>query len=864
MTVGDMLSRVRAVLGFSAEEMAGLLGVDGPRYDAWEHGLTEPPELLLESLATLRVRLAAFERAREELTTVGALRDVIEDKVRELLKWRPETPDRDTALALHKRNQQSVDDHQLLLRQAYGKVVRARDTDTGVEKTFRIAWGTTSWGALDIYPRNAPVIRTLLSARPGRSVLVTIPKTHRRGRPGQIANDEEDDEDDEREYEILEVSILWRHPGERLQRNLDNFFRLEYALDEPGHPRSCADELRDWVATERDGIVDVLLATPDEAAVEEKEAPPPLSPESRAALGERFFIDPLEAQEEAMAEPAEGHLLVEGVAGSGKTSIALGRSRHIFMQRTEEGDVTEFIPENAIGFVLSEQLVSYLERLVKTPRLQLGRMQIKSFFRLRQELLGASGRNLLVRGVRRVDAEGQHDDRVVGTAAWALAVEVAMVQALRDALASELAIVPGGPSLRLSPLVTPRHREVLQEPWAEVCRAVPGVLERATSLEGSLQRIDEARAVFANRLETLSPWDSPRYREDRRKLNQALRDATTRAFVYATRYFEAVASATFSEVLRGQLRTAGSSSSDEVDASVAAARQRAASSSLSNNDIDCILLIAHRAAQGYVGRDGARPIEHLGQLPHRIHVFIDEVQDFSEVQVRLMAAQADPRFHSVTAVGDFAQRLSGYGIENTSRSGLRAGEGRRMFLAWNKRQTAPLHGLSHAFRSHIYGDERACAGEAPQTTDERPFWLGQNDADQTEGLRRALIETRQRFPHYSMAVLCPTGDRARELEAAVHGELWPLDILSRVSDGEEAARLCDSYHVHFTTPRQAKGLEFDAVFVVDADAYDLNVPTEQAALYVALWRACHRLGIGARREPAGVLADLFAEHVVGA
>lgn len=269
MTIGYTLSKVRAVLGFSAEEMAGLFGVDEPRYDAWEHGLTEPPELL-ESLAALQVRLAAFERAREELTTVGALRDVIEDKVRELLKWRPEMPDRDTAVALRKRIQQSVDDHQLLLRQAYGKVVRARDTDTGVEKTFRIAWGTTSWGALDIYPRNAPVIRTLLWARPGRSVLVTIPKTHRRGPPGQAAEDEEDEEDDEREYEILEVSMLLRHADERLQGNLDNFFRLEYALDESGHPQSRADELREWVPSERDGIVDVLLAAPGEAAVEER------------------------------------------------------------------------------------------------------------------------------------------------------------------------------------------------------------------------------------------------------------------------------------------------------------------------------------------------------------------------------------------------------------------------------------------------------------------------------------------------------------------------------------------------------------------------------------------------------------------
>lgn len=112
-----------------------------------------------------------------------------------------------------------------------------------------------------------------------------------------------------------------------------------------------------------------------------------------------------------------------------------------------------------------------------------------------------------------------------------------------------------------------------------------------------------------------------------------------------------------------------------------------------------------------------------------------------------------------------------------------------------------------------------------------------------------------------MAVLCPTGDRARELEAVLHADLWAQNILSRVSDRSDASKLCDAFHVHFTTPLQAKGLELDAVFVLDADAYDMSSRTDQAALYVALSRACCKLGVAYRKAPMGGLADLLHQHL---
>lgn len=843
------LGRLRAALGLDSDVMAALLGVPPGTYVAYERGAAELSSEQDAVIASLAPRLDLFERAREELRTVKALHEGVETKIQTFVKARPEhfSTNRETSVALHSHLQRSVDGDLVLLRQAYGRVVRVRDLQNQSDKTYRIAWGSSSWPGLSVFPRNSPVIHRLMSAREGQIVEVQTPKG-------------------EREYEILEVSLLWRHPPESLLGNYDNFQRLEYALDPQARARSHAEELRTWLLAERDGLCEAVAASVVHVPPEET-APQPLTADSRTSLSDRFFMNPEAAQEDVMREAPEGHFLVEGVAGSGKTSVALGRSAHLFMQQLEEGDVTEFVASNAIGFVLSDQLVGYLERLIRDGRLNLEKMQIKSYFRLRQELLGPAGRALLVKGVRRSDVDGQDDDRIVGSLAWVEAVEQAMVHTISAALAAGVPADPRDALSRASPLVKAQHWEALAQPWEELVRSLPQAVigprgPAAPQLRGSLQRVDEVRGVFADRLEHLSPWDTPRFREDRRRLNERLRDAVKGAFEYATRYFEVVLGEGFPASVARAVRQAGHDADDEAIAhAVEQARQRARNRQLSNGDIDCLLLLAHNASVGYVGRDGTRPIEHLGERPYRIHVFIDEVQDFSEVQVRLMAAQADPRFNSVTAVGDFAQRLSARGIGSLARSGLSLRGDRTMFLAWNKRQRAPLHAFSYAYRVQVQGDARPCEGEPPGPGDERAFLVGVGENDTAEGLRRALISTREERPHYSMAVLCPSGRRARELEAQVRHELSQLDILTRVSDGDEAARLCDAYYVHFTTPLEAKGLEFDAVFLADADLYDLGKPTDRAALYVALSRARHRLGIAVTRPVDGALGALFDLHV---
>lgn len=844
---GRILQRVSSILDLDAEGLADVVDADGASVALWLSGQTPLPKDLEAVLEELCPSLDTMERVQTELNTVRSLVNAVNDKIVHLSSF--DMSDVQVVAARGRdvfgestpsplapgRNRQRVSDYEILRRQAYGRLVRVRDLKSNIETTYRIAWGAESWGPLKIWSRSGPTISKLMPAHAGQIVDL--------GRG-----------DDSRECEILEVTLLDRHPPAQMKGNYGNFARLEHARDRAGTPRDVVLELESWMAHARQNLRDALGSREFVAELEESIGPAPLTIDSKAALGDRFFMDPLEAQEEVMGWPEDGYALVEGVAGSGKTSVALGRSARLCIVRDSER-VLDFTPANGVGFVLSEQLVGYLEGL-RSGNLNLEKMPVKSYFRLRQELMSA--RQILSKGVRRVGAESEAIELVIGKMVWADAVESRMGPRIARALFEELPDDARATLPKPSPGVQSSHWASIAEPWAGLRHAIPTAFGRTPSLGGSLESVDRVRGEFAAQLEHLHPWNSPRFRDDRRKINQWLRDAIIRVYDYAGRYFEVIGDDGFS----AQIRKGGTQAGIDMrvlDAALEEARERAWSRSLSNGDIDCLLLIAHRAAIGYRGRDGAQPIEHLRETDYRTHVFIDEVQDFNEVQVRLMLAQADPKYRCVTAVGDFSQRLSASGIASIERSGL--GAGRSIFLGFNKRQTAPLHALSLAFRMAIQGEQRDCVGEPPRKDDEKPFLLGSTEAEVRGALGAALVSTRETHPSFSMAVLCPTGDRARELEADLHEDLWARNILSRVSDRADASKLCDAFHVHFTTPLQSKGLEFDAVFVIDTDAYDMRVPTDQAALYVALSRACRRLGVAYRAAPSGTLARVFQQHL---
>lgn len=72
-----------------------------------------------------------------------------------------------------------------------------------------------------------------------------------------------------------------------------------------------------------------------------------------------------EAQYDAAHSGEKGLVFVYGVAGSGKTSVALGRSKSLSqlsqLEPSDEKYNLDFIEENQIGIVRTGELISYLK-----------------------------------------------------------------------------------------------------------------------------------------------------------------------------------------------------------------------------------------------------------------------------------------------------------------------------------------------------------------------------------------------------------------------------------------------------------------------------------------------------------------------
>ncbi|EIX0464246.1 hypothetical protein MGZ62_000159 [Salmonella enterica] len=82
-------------------------------------------------------------------------------------------------------------------------------------------------------------------------------------------------------------------------------------------------------------------------------------------LSNYFFLNPTEEQLSVMTGATTmGPMLVEGVAGSGKTCVALGRAKTLCdLARTpdEERFNADFLDESSVGFVRTGELVNYLK-----------------------------------------------------------------------------------------------------------------------------------------------------------------------------------------------------------------------------------------------------------------------------------------------------------------------------------------------------------------------------------------------------------------------------------------------------------------------------------------------------------------------
>lgn len=263
---------------------------------------------------------------------------------------------------------------------------------------------------------------------------------------------------------------------------------------------------------------------------------------------------------------------------------------------------------------------------------------------------------------------------------------------------------------------------------------------------------------------------------------------------------------------------------------------------------DALLL---RAWQLRVG-----PLRHRGKAPLRYrHVAIDEVQDFSPIEVRVLLDCLDER-QSITLAGDTQQHVmvdAGF----TSWAD---------FFGWLGVVGVTVDTLRVAYRSsepivtfatRLLG-ELAEDDEAPLTVRDGPpveVFTFTDDGQAVAFLADTLLQLARTEPLANIAVVAPTPGVAEMYHEGLQRSEIPR--LRRVRD--EVFTFQPGVDV--VDARQVKGLEFDYVVIVDATAR--SYPTSATArrlLHVAATRAIHQLWVFAAGPVSPLVREALADE----
>lgn len=279
-----------------------------------------------------------------------------------------------------------------------------------------------------------------------------------------------------------------------------------------------------------------------------------------------------------------------------------------------------------------------------------------------------------------------------------------------------------------------------------------------------------------------------------------------------------------------------------------------AKSSAQPAEIDIIMLAMLRAASAFerdrllAGRLADRRPPMLDAIARlrRNQVLVDEMTDFSPVQLACMAALAKPVTQSLFLSGDFNQRLTLWGSRTEQQ------------IDW----VAPgidLRRISITYRqSHklaAFG-RRLAALQGADVEDNLPDYSTNIGVDPVLGVslpddmsrarwlvaRIQEIEARTDEQLPTIAVLVPDKAMLDPLTDALNVELAPLSLQAKAySDGEAIGKTND---IRVFPIEHIKGLEFEAVFFVDVDQLADSQPALfDRYIYVGATRAATFLGL---------------------
>ncbi len=527
-------------------------------------------------------------------------------------------------------------------------------------------------------------------------------------------------------------------------------------------------------------------------------------PEIAALLDTRQF--------ELISSPGSGIVVVQGSAGSGKTTVGLHRIAYLAFDKPNK-----FKPHRMLVVVFNVALVNYISRVL--PALGVSGVRVVTFADW-----AAEQRRKHVKGL-----PAHHSDDTPSVVTR-LKKHPAMLRILDDVVdrqdeelsAKLTAAVAGTPdarrveaawqTLRRLPLETRRLR-VLR--WLDGEARVgrdrgAGLASRtATAAELALERMaDQTRDVVSDWSELLT---------DRTALGEAF------GFHAPAEFSEAELDEAHAWCVRVHESLEGED--EEIKAAI-------------DLEDEAILLRLYQLKVGWLrGRQKRLEFDHI---------MVDEVQDFSPIEVAvLMETAGDSR--SVTLAGDTAQRIytdNGFAEweDLLGDLGLEAHRIEPLQIAY--RSTAEIMRVAR----DVLGPLAKEQSQAPRHG--APVELHRfSDPGQAVGfLGEALRDLSAREPMANVAVIARHASQARiYYDGLAKAEIPKLRL---VVDEDFSFKP----GVEVTEIRQVKGLEFDYVVIVEANADTFGANDESRHLFhVAATRAAHQLWVVSTAAPSPIL-----------
>jgi DNA helicase-2/ATP-dependent DNA helicase PcrA len=229
------------------------------------------------------------------------------------------------------------------------------------------------------------------------------------------------------------------------------------------------------------------------------------------------------------------------------------------------------------------------------------------------------------------------------------------------------------------------------------------------------------------------------------------------------------------------------------------------------------------------------------------HVFVDEVQDASPVELRVLL-ELTGKERCMTLAGDVAQRMIDDGDErgefdwNVLLDDLGVAHTKIEPLKVSYRSTAEITGFARAVLGPL------AHAEVPTTTRRGPpveLFSFASPGEAVAWLSEALKQLAHDEPDANVAVVARFAQQADVYhEGLVRAEVPNVRRVAKQDFSWDAG-------VDVTDVRQTRGLEFDEVILLETTAASYPVsPQARHALYVAATRASHQLWCVASQPPS--------------